>query len=166
MGSLRRGQGIELAIVGSGPLQGTLKEKVRELGLNQQVSFTGEVPDHQELERILTTCGIGLATYEPLPESYTYFTEPGKVKVYLACGLPVIITEVPEIAEEVKKRGAGMVIDYDQDNLVAAVTTLARSESGYTAARDSAISFASEFTWENVFTRALSSMSSDDKVLR
>ena len=183
MGSLRRGQGIELAIdtfpsvleklpqahlviVGSGPLQGMLKEKVRELGLNQQVSFTGEVPDHQQVERILTTCGIGLATYEPLPESYTYFTEPGKVKVYLACGLPVIMTGVPEIAAEVKRRGAGMVIDYDSDNLVSAVTRLARSDPGYTAARDSAISFASEFTWENVFTRAFASMSSNDQALR
>ena len=178
MGSLRRGQGIELAldtfpmvleklpqaqlvIVGSGPLQEMLKGKVKELGLSQQVTFTGEVPDHQQLEQILTTCGIGLATYQPLPESYTYFTEPGKVKVYLACGLPVIITGVPEIAEEVKKRGAGMVIDYDSDNLAAAVMMLARNERSYASARDSAISFASEFTWESVFTRAFASMSSN-----
>lgn len=178
MGSLRRGQGIELAvdtfptvleklpqaqlvIVGSGPLQGLLKSRVSELGLNRRVSFTGEVRDHQQLEKILTTCGIGLATYEPLPESYTYFTEPGKVKVYLACGLPVIITGVPEIAETVKKRGAGMVIDYNSDSLVEAVMMLAHNERAYASARDSAISFASEFTWEDVFTRAFAAMSSN-----
>jgi glycosyltransferase involved in cell wall biosynthesis len=178
MGSLRRGQGIELVvdtfravleklseaelvIVGSGPLQESLREKVTELGLNRQVSFIGEVPDHRQVEHILTTCGIGLATYEPLPDSYTYFTEPGKVKVYLACGLPVIITGVPEISGEVKKRGAGMVIGYDSDDLAAAVMTLARNKQSYASARDSAISFAAEFTWESVFTRAFQSMSSD-----
>jgi len=178
MGSLRKGQGIELAldtfptvleklpqaqlvIVGSGPLQQILKARVKELGLSQHVSFTGEVQDHQQVEQILTTCGIGLATYQPLPESFTYFTEPGKVKVYLACGLPVIITAVPEIAEEVRKRGAGMVIDYNSDNLLAAVVMLARNEQSYALARDSALSFASEFTWERVFTRAFAAMSSN-----
>ncbi len=175
MGSLRAGQGIELAIeafprikatvpdtelliVGSGPLASKLKDRVSELGLGDYVSFTGEVPDHSKVEQILTGCHIGLAPYEPSEDNFTQFTEPGKVKVYLACGLPVIITKVPKIAEEIEKRGAGLLISYDSLELSEAVRKLSCDKEAYASARSAAIAFASEYEWTSVFARAFGSM--------
>src|SRR6266705_786081 len=175
MGSLRQGQGIQMAveafdkvrsilphaefvIVGTGPLAKELKKHVNKLGLDDFVTFKGEVPNHEEVEKILTTCGIGLATYEPSPNNFTRYTEPGKVKVYLACGLPVIITRVPEIANEIEARGAGIVSDYTIDGLASTIVKLIQDETTYMDARSAAIAFASQFTWDNVFDRAFNSM--------
>jgi len=175
MGSLRQGQGIQLAveafseikrelsqaelvIVGNGPLEKELKSNVTKLGLDYCVTFTGQIPSHEEVERILTTCGIGLAPYEPSTDNYTQYTEPGKVKVYLACGLPVVITRVPEIARDIEQSGAGVVIDYNAHDLAVAIETLIRDESTYWKARSAAISFASRYTWDSIFETAFSSM--------
>jgi glycosyltransferase involved in cell wall biosynthesis len=156
MGSLRQGQGIQMAveafkkvrdilpnaefvIIGSGPLEKELKRRVSKLGLDDFVTFTGEVLSHEEVEKILTTCGIGLAPYEPSPNNFTRYTEPGKVKVYLACGLPVVITRVPEIANELEARGAGFISDYTVDGLAATIVKLIQDEAAYMDARSAAI---------------------------
>jgi len=148
----------EFVIVGTGPLAKELKKHVNKLGLDDFVTFKGEVPNHEEVEKILTTCGIGLAPYEPSPNNFTRYTEPGKVKVYLACGLPVIITRVPEIANEIEARGAGIVSDYTIDGLASTIVKLIQDETAYMDARSAAIAFASQFTWDNVFDRAFNSM--------
>src|SRR4029077_10005677 len=120
--------------------------------------FLGYVQDHAQVEEILTTCGIGVAMYEPFEDSFIQFTEPGKIKVYMACGLPVITTRVPEIAGEIEERGAGFVIDYSPEQLVSTIANLASDESLYSSTRQSAIKFASEYSWTNIFDRTFSTM--------
>ncbi len=175
MGSLRKGQGIQLAvealvsirkllphcelvIVGTGPLEEELKTQVKKLGLDPHVTFMGEVPNHEEVERILTTCGIALAPYEPSSDNFTQYTEPGKVKVYLACGLPVVITSVPPIARGIEERGAGIVIEYSVRELTAAIQKLVVDDALYSRMRSAAVTFASEYTWDRIFKSAFDEM--------
>src|SRR5437879_7547497 len=170
MGSLRPNQGIELAIsafprvkerfpdaelliIGSGPMESDLRRLATQSNL-KDVVFAGQIPDHKDVEQRLSRCGIGLAPYEPTPSSYTPYTEPAKVKVYLACGLPVIITNVPEIARNIEDRGAGIVIDYSVPSFVNAVAKLIDNDNAYRAARKAAVRFASEYSWRNVFDQA------------
>ncbi|MDD5731014.1 MAG: glycosyltransferase, partial [Candidatus Omnitrophica bacterium] len=126
MGHVKRNQGLELIIeslkdilkqvpdaklmiVGGGDLEAVLKKTVQKEGLSRSVEFKGFVPDHKEVETLLSACAIGLALYEPDPQSLTWYTDPSKPKQYMACGLPVIITDVPWIAQEVKAKGLGLV---------------------------------------------------------
>ncbi len=125
MGSLRQGQGIQMAVEAF--------DKVR------------SILPHAEFVIVGTN-------------NFTRYTEPGKVKVYLACGLPVIITRVPEIANEIEARGAGIVSDYTIDGLASTIVKLIQDETAYMDARSAAIAFASQFTWDNVFDRAFNSM--------
>jgi glycosyltransferase involved in cell wall biosynthesis len=99
-----------------------------------------------------------MALYEPRIDSFTQYTEPGKIKVYMACGLPVITTKVPEISVDVCSKGAGLLIDFGVPELVAATKVLLRDDRAYLAARDSAIRFASEYSWEKVFDNAFAEM--------
>jgi len=175
LGSLRQGQGLELlidempsirkavpeaqlVIIGKGPLESKLKQRAAELELDNCTVFLGYVQDHAHVEEILATCGIGVAMYEPFADSFIQFTEPGKIKVYMACGLPVITTRVTEIAEEIQERGAGFVIDYSGEQLVSTIANLTSDESLYSSARQSAIKFASEYSWTNIFDRTFSTM--------
>lgn len=52
--------------------------------------------------------GMGLAPYN-LESKWTYYCSPLKVTEYIACGLPVIISSVPEIADYVKEKNLGIV---------------------------------------------------------
>jgi glycosyltransferase involved in cell wall biosynthesis len=82
---LRNDQAATLTIVGSGPLEGTLRRRADELGIAPLVRFTGFVTDPSEflLESDLFV----------LSSDYEGF---GNVMVEaLGCGLPVVATDVP-----------------------------------------------------------------------
>jgi glycosyltransferase involved in cell wall biosynthesis len=52
--------------------------------------------------------GIGLAPYN-LDSKWTYYCSPLKVTEYITCGIPVLISSVPEIADYVKEKNLGIV---------------------------------------------------------
>jgi glycosyltransferase involved in cell wall biosynthesis len=65
--------------------------------------------------------GIGLAPYTRASE-WTHFCSPMKVNEYLASGIPVLLSDVPEIAEHVRSRGLGVVYsELDGDTLIDAL---------------------------------------------
>ena len=173
MGHLRKHQGLELIVdsfsdivsdfpgaklmfIGGGTLFSSIKQKVIEKKLEDYVEFKGYVSDHAEVESLLTMCGIGLALYEPDSDSVTWYADPSKPKQYMACGLPVIITAVPQISEEVRLRNLGIVVEYNKKSFIQAALKLLMDKTLYLECRRNAIEFASEMRWDNIFNTALS----------
>ncbi|MDD5043625.1 MAG: glycosyltransferase [Patescibacteria group bacterium] len=144
-----------LTIIGTGGEEENLKKMAAELGLKDKVIFTGYIEDHADVERIIASCGIALAPYVPDPNSFTFFSEVGKVKVYLACGLPVIITNVPEIAMDIEKERAGFIIDYKKEDLADKINKLLSDRELYFVFRRNAIKLVEGLSWEKVFSRGL-----------
>lgn len=141
---------VKLVIVGSGPLEVKLKQMVKEYKLEDHVKFTGLVSD-EEVEEILCKCSIGIAPYLAEPDSTKKFTDPTKPKMYLACGLPVVITRVPPIATEIERNKAGIAIDYNKEELIEATKRLLTNTHLYEEYRKNAIEFISNYDWENIF---------------
>lgn len=175
MGHLREGQGIELIIaslpeavkripdlkllfIGTGHLKNKIEEETGKLGVRSFVEFTGYIEEHKDMERILVRCAVGLAPYEPSPHSLARYTDPGKPKQYLACGLPVIVTRVPEIAKEIEKWPMGITINYDKKELADAIIRLLEDEQFYNKCRKNAVEFASGLSWNKIFERALAAI--------
>jgi glycosyltransferase involved in cell wall biosynthesis len=146
---------VMLEVIGTGPFEKELMKIVKRKRLEDKVKFLGAM-DHERLMQYLPTCGIALATYEPDPNSITYYADPTKPKEYLACGLPVIITRVPWIAEEIEKRPMGIAISYDKKELVNAVVKLLSDDIFYELCKRNTIEFVSELDWNKVFDEAFS----------
>lgn len=172
MGHLRKRQGVELIIdampeiigkipdirlmiIGGGELEEYIREKINQFHMETNVKLLGFIEDHQKLEEIMTTCAIGLAIYEPDPESYTYYADPSKPKQYMACGLPIIITNVPWISQDVMKKRLGYVINYDKHELINSIIDLSCRDPDYIEYRENAIKYASQLEWENIFSSAI-----------
>jgi len=146
---------IKLTIIGSGALEETLKRMVDENNLSGHVTFTGLVTD-EEVNRILCKSALGIAPYFPDPYSTKRGSDPTKPKLYLACGLPVIITRVPPIAFEIEENKAGLVINYSREDLAGAVVRLLSDEKLYLECRRNAFEMAKQFDWSNILNRAFS----------
>jgi len=146
---------VKLVIIGSGPLEKTLKRMVDENNLSEHVTFMGLVTD-EEVNNILCRCALGIAPYFPDPYSTKRGSDPTKPKLYLACGLPVIITRVPPIAREIAENKAGLVIDYSKEELVNAVLRLLSDEKLYLECRKNALEIAKQFEWSNILNKAFS----------
>ena len=123
--------------------------------MGSRVEFHGFVPDHRELEKILSYCAVGVAPYVPDPKSFKWYADPGKPKQYMACGLPVVTTDVTPISREIAARKAGVVVEYDTQALADAIVHLLLDDKEHAEMRENAIGFASEYDWDEVFERAL-----------
>ncbi len=172
---LREGQGIDLVlealplvvkkipsvnliVIGTGPLEARFKEEAKKRNLSNNVTFLGYIENHDEVEDIIAKCRVGIAPYVPFPSSFTWFADPGKPKVYLGCGVPVVITRVPEVASEIAKRRAGIAINYDAHELAQAIITVLTDQALYEEFRANAVQFAKELSWESVYIKALSEL--------
>jgi glycosyltransferase involved in cell wall biosynthesis len=149
---------IRLEIIGTGPHERALKELVKNLGLDDCVVFLG-VMDHDRLLGHLQTKGVGIATYTEDRNSISYYADPTKPKEYLACGLPVIVTWVPWIAQEINDRPMGVAIRYDKVEFARAVTRLLDDDVFYQQCHDNAIQFAASANWATIFDHAFSASS-------
>ncbi len=109
---------ITLTIIGSGPYETEIKQLVKKQNLTSRVNFTGYINNQKEVVKLLTDCGIGLATYDPAIGDFTYYADPSKIKLYLLCGLPVITTKVPPISKEIQTKRTGLVIDYSEEDFI------------------------------------------------
>lgn len=173
LGHLRDGQGIELLvsamaevvkkvknahllIVGGGILEKSLKSKIKSFGLDKKIKITGFVKEYHDVKEFMRDGAIAVAPYVDDEKTYTRYTDPGKPKDYLAAGMPVIITKVPQVAFLIEKNKCGIAIDYNKNKLVDSLIELLTNDAKYKEFRRNAFNFAKKYTWEKVFRDALS----------
>lgn len=154
---------IRLLVIGTGPLENYFHEEVKKRGLSINVLFFGYIEDHSKIEEIVSKCGIGIAPYVPDANSFTWYADPGKPKVYLGCGVPIIITKVPEVALEIQRSRAGIAIQYNKNELINAILLILSNEQMHRELREGAIKFASTHTWDDVFFTAFQKILIDSK---
>lgn len=146
---------IHLTIIGMGKHEKNLKKLVRKHKLTKVITFKGFIEDHREVETLLTKAGIGLAPYKSESSSITYYADPGKIKLYLGCGLPVITTNVPAISKTLEKKDAGIVIDYKESEFYKAVEQLLANKENYASYRKAAIKLSLRYDVEKILRKAI-----------
>lgn len=173
MGHLRAGQGLEmllsafplvlkklpdasLLIVGGGQLEDALHNIVKQLKIQKHVVITGFVQKFSDVQKLLSQAAIAVAPYVDDENNFTRFTDPGKVKDYLALSLPVVVTEVPEVSREIQSRKAGLAIAYDRNALAGAICKLLINGKLLLKFRKNAFNMAKDYEWEHVFDHAFS----------
>ncbi|MCL4360160.1 glycosyltransferase [Patescibacteria group bacterium] len=144
----------EFILIGEGPNLADYRALAAQLGLGSHVRFTGFIENHDEVDDLLCTGAVGLAPFKPDKNSYEFYSDVGKPKAYLAAGLPVIITRVPEIAGIIEKAGAGIAIAYNKKELVSAMVRLLTDDALYRRCRTNAIRLSEHYRWEHIFSEA------------
>jgi glycosyltransferase involved in cell wall biosynthesis len=103
---------------------------------------------------LLAKGGVAIAPYCPSDaNSFTFYSDPGKIKVYLGCGLPVVLTDVPPIARAVEREGAGRIAAYEAKALAEQVAFVMRSPD-YERFRARAAEMGRRYAWPLVFADA------------
>lgn len=144
-----------LLIVGGGPLETKLKKDVTRLKLQKSVKFTGFLKEFSDVEKMMQDAAIAVAPYLDSKDTYTRYTDPGKPKDYLASGIPVVITKVPQVAYEIEKNKCGIAINDDKKELTEALITLLTNDKMLYEFRKNAIKMAKKYSWDKVFDKAI-----------
>jgi glycosyltransferase involved in cell wall biosynthesis len=149
--------GTQLTIFGDGGMLEQLKQLTKDLKLEDRIDFAGRVSNQSILEQ-LNQFTVGLALYRP-NENYVYYSDPLKVKEYLAAGLPVIMSDIPELAQTVKEAKVGVAID-NPTQLAEALKTI---EADYEAMQQRALDLAKDFDWRTIFDSVMTTMTEANK---
>jgi glycosyltransferase involved in cell wall biosynthesis len=153
-----RGSGVTADIVGGGPLAAELRRRASETGLDGVVTFHGFVEDHAHVERILAAGSVAVAPYDTDAESFTRFADPGKLKVYLAAGLPIVLTDVPPNAAALAEAGAAELIEFSPAALADAIERVLAAPELWKRRREAALRTAREYDWPVVLAGALAAL--------
>jgi glycosyltransferase involved in cell wall biosynthesis len=121
---LREVPQTRLLVVGAGPDLPRLREVAREYRLQDSIVFYGRMEDDSEVDRIGSTCSLGVAPYAPNPAGIPAAGDSGKLKQYLALGLPAVTTAVPSFAKEIEARKAGIIVDFEEESFSSAIVRL------------------------------------------
>lgn len=148
---------FKFLIIGGGDYSPALKEKVKNLKIEKYVTFAGFIENHQEIEKMLSRSAVAVAMYErgERKTNFTYFADPGKLKSYLAAGLPILLTDVPYNAKEIEREECGIVVDPNPESITQAVVALMRDEEKLRQYRKNAMNYAKQFDWNSIFKENL-----------
>ncbi len=133
---------VEAHIIGTGPLERELRERA-----TGAVTFHGYVEDHSAVERLLSESSVAVAPYEQAAGSFTRYADPGKLKAYLAAGLPIVLTDVPPNARELASAAGAEIVADDPAALAQGISRALASPEQWQARREAALAYARRFDW-------------------
>lgn len=134
-----------LIFIGAGSYEKKLKEYVKKKNLKENTEFLG-AKSHDDMFGILVKCGIGIALYNNSNEKhFRYFSDPMKVRDYLASGLPVIISGNSSLGYEVDKEHIGKLVKLNKNEIIDAILPLLLEKDIYKDMRNNAIKFAKKY---------------------
>jgi len=158
-GALNIGRGLEqsidamhfidnsvLVIIGSGDIEDQLKKRVLDQGLSEKVKFLGKIPI-DELDGYTSQGDVGLCLMENISINY-YFSLPNRIFDYLQAGIPVLASDLPEIARIVEAYKTGVLLEECEPQAIAeALTKMLTQDKVVLKAHLQTV--AAELCWEN-----------------
>ena len=153
---LKKVNDAKMLIIGIGNYEDALREQVRKLKLEKNVKFLGYFEKHEDVERILSNCGLAVAMYSKELSKWSYFADPSKIKSYLAAGLPVITTSLTMISKDLLKKECGIISDYNKEDLAKKIIKFLKDEKKQKEYRENAIEFGSQFDWNKILDENIS----------
>lgn len=134
-----------LVMMGYGPMEEELQELAETIGVADRVTFVEAVPPEQLLSTTATAT-LGLVPYQPVSTN-NRLALPNKIFEYTAVGLPVVVSNIPELAR-IAKEGAGLTYDpFDPYDLARAVSEIL-APSAIEDAQASSRAWGRANTWE------------------
>jgi len=135
---------MHLLLVGDGPLRESLQEKIRQAGLEHEVTLAGKVT-HQEVPLYLATMDVAVAPY---PDLSKFYFSPLKLFEYMAAGRAIVASRLGQIAEVIVDGESGLLFKPgDVEDLVRCIRRL-REDSRLRLALGKQASMTSRsYTW-------------------
>lgn len=158
-GALNMGRGLELMIetmqyledvvflvVGTGDIDRELRNLARSRGMGGRVVFTGRLSPG-EVFPLTCAAHLGVSLEEDLGLNYRYAL-PNKLFDYIQARIPVLCSDLPEMARVVSTYGVGIATPERDPEKLAAVIRYILEETEQGAFREALENAAAELCWE------------------
>ncbi|HUD20158.1 MAG TPA: glycosyltransferase [Patescibacteria group bacterium] len=113
---------MNLAIIGSGKDENELRADVKALGLDKYVHFAGAML-HKDVMKVISRSLVGLSIYKGA-SPWTWWGDSMKTREYLACGIPVIMTNACSTADDIRQKNVGFIVKPDPNDIAKKILLL------------------------------------------
>jgi len=137
-------------IIGDGQYKDNLIALANHINVTRYCDFKGKIDDHKDLENEIAKSCLSIAPYIKELDTWTYYADSGKVKTYLACGVPVLLTDLPWNAAEIEENLCGKIISENPIDISCCIITFMDSQKNQLY-RDNAINYSKRFNYEHIF---------------
>ena len=141
-------ENARLIIAGDGDIKLQLGKLVKAESLQNKVEFTGRLP-LEELAKHTDQADLGLSIEEDLGLNYR-FALPNKLFDYIQAQVPVLVTNLPEMAAIVNNYSVGEITSFlEPDKLAEKMTEALYNKEKRKTWKQNLKTAAKELTWEN-----------------
>lgn len=149
---------FRLMIVGGGDCFEDIQEYASTRPFSDRIDIVGRVP-FEELKTYTRKASIGLSLEEDLGLNYR-FALPNKIFDYVRCGLPSIVSDLPEMGNLVRSMGIGEVlVDRTPQGLSSLVLEVYQNRYSYVTQIENATS---QLHWDNDFDKLFKQLEIQD----
>lgn len=149
---------FKFKIIGTGSYKDELIALSKKLHVEKYCNFMGKIEDHKELEEEIAKSAIAVAPYIRELDTWTKYADPGKVKTYLACGVPVLLTDVPWNSAEIQYNKCGFIVSQEAGDIVNKIDLLFHNKTNQLFRKNST-QYAKTFNYETIFRNCVDGMS-------
>lgn len=154
---------LKFIIIGKGEYRPELEKLAKKLNVENIIDFKGFIPDHSQIEQTIGSCGLGIATYVPDPNSLSYYADPGKTKIYMSAGVPVLMTNLFYNAAEIQTAKGGILVQYNHQNIAEAILKVIQNKKKWLEYRKGALNYMRDLDWNLIFIKCLTTTLSNQK---
>lgn len=162
LGGINKGRGVlqllealvylpsdyHLVFLGQGPYKEKLQKMAQKLSLNERLHFPKAVPP-KDVVKWASSADVGISPIQNVSKSY-YFSSPNKVFEYLMAGLPIAVSDFPEMRKILSRHEVGETFNPDDPKSIAkAIKKILFDGTRYKEMKKNALRAAKEeYNWE------------------
>lgn len=140
-----------LYIVGTGEVINDLKDRAKSSDLNGKVIFVGRVP-YQEMMQYTLNSDVGVTLDKDTNINYR-FSLPNKVFDYMKAGIPVLASNLKEVANIVNSYNVGLVIEnHKPQTILNGLDTILSNKTKLEVFSKNGLNGIEELNWEREVT--------------
>lgn len=140
-----------LTIVGDGPERSRLELLTVQLGLHDAVSFSGFLASDADVEMSIRTSTLAVAPYLTNRDNFSQFADPGKLKMFVGAGIPILTTDVAPFASELYREGAALEVYASSNSIARQVIEVLSNRAVWDAMCNNSSRLGRQYSWENIF---------------
>lgn len=115
-------ENVKLLMVGDGTDKSNFERLANDLGIKDDVIFTGQIHSH-EVPNFIAVADIGVSAVPPL--DFYKLSSPIKMFEYMAMSKPVVANEeIPEQKEVIEESGGGILVKFEDESFANGIMEL------------------------------------------
>ncbi len=145
----------KLIIAGDGDVIGALKNKVRFLGIENNVLFIGKIRP-RNLKWLTTQAALGISLEKKTNLNY-YYALPNKLFDYIHAGIPVLCSGFPEMRKIVQGYDVGKIVDPgNREEIKKMIDFMLKDKAAREKWMENARNATDELNWKNEQNKLIS----------